>query len=54
MGRARHQVTVAMAYFGPVAMVLRALLRARRRRVGVGVRVIVLVNRVARMERRWW
>ncbi len=39
IGRARHQVTVAMAYFVPVGMVLRAFLRARRRRVGV--RVIV-------------
>jgi phosphatidylserine/phosphatidylglycerophosphate/cardiolipin synthase-like enzyme len=37
--RARRHVTVAMAYFIPVGVLLRAFLRARKRRVGV--RVIV-------------
>jgi cardiolipin synthase len=37
--RARHQITLSMAYFIPVGATLRALLAARRRRVGI--RVIV-------------
>jgi cardiolipin synthase len=37
--RAQHQITLSMAYFIPVGATLRALLAARRRRVGV--RVIV-------------
>jgi len=37
--RARHSITISMAYFIPVGRVLRELLRARRR--GVRVRVII-------------
>ncbi len=37
--RARHKITISMAYFIPVGRVLRELVRARRR--GVHVRVII-------------
>ncbi len=37
ISRARHQITLAMAYFIPTGAVLRSLLRARRRKVAVRV-----------------
>ena len=35
--KAQKQITLSMAYFSPVGAVLRAMLRARKRRVGIRV-----------------